>query len=560
MNLRNRGSFSFLFSLLLLLAPARRAGAQAVTATVSLLGHPTAVAVNPITKQIYVAYLINHQNCPPPGCSYIPTAAAIDESTNSVAALWSGNGADPGPAKQPGTVAVNPVTNHIYVLPLCCGITVIDGATNSATPIDTPSPYFASAVNLLTNKIYVANNASNNVTVIDGTTNSAATITDPQAGAPWAVDVNPITNKIYVANNGSSNVTVIDGATNTFVSIPVGNAPFAVSVNPITNKVYVANNASNGTVTVIDGTTNATTTVPAGGFPFALPINPVTNKIYVANDGTNNVTVIDGATNATTTLTDPTASHPRGVAVDALTNQIYVANDGSATVTVIDGATSALSTVTDPNAAGDSLALPLIPISPIVTDPLTNTVYMTHYTSTNVSVIVGVAGSQPPDFALATSVESLTLQAGAQATDTIVVGPPYGNSIELSCTVSGSAPLPGCELSSSMVIPGPTYGTATLTITAPTIAAMRVPSHHPRFGGVYATWLPMMFGIAVLGRLRKRHNYWLFGGLLLWFAIGLMACGANQKPPTNTQKSYTVTVAGASGTIQHTAQVEVTIE
>ena len=31
---------------------------------------------------------------------------------------------------------------------------------------------------------------------------------------PCGVAVNPVTNKIYVANQGSNNVTVIDGATN----------------------------------------------------------------------------------------------------------------------------------------------------------------------------------------------------------------------------------------------------------------------------------------------------------------------------------------------------------
>ncbi len=50
------------------------------------------------------------------------------------------------------------------------------------------------------------------------------------------------------------------------------------------------------------------------------------------------MTVINGATNATTTLTDPKALNPVAVAVNSTTNKIYVANSGSNNVTVIDGA------------------------------------------------------------------------------------------------------------------------------------------------------------------------------------------------------------------------------
>ena len=71
----------------------------------------------------------------------------------------------------------------------------------------------AVAVNPITNKIYVANFTSDDVTVIDGTNNS--TITVAVGTIPLAVAVNPVTNKIYVANEGSNNVTVIDGANDT---------------------------------------------------------------------------------------------------------------------------------------------------------------------------------------------------------------------------------------------------------------------------------------------------------------------------------------------------------
>ncbi len=146
------------------------------------------------------------------------------------------------------------------------------------------------AVNPVTNMIYVANNSSSNVTVIDGATNTTTTVA---AGShPYSVTVNTVTNKIYVANNNSGNVTVIDGATNITTTVAAGSSSHSVAVNPVTNKIYVANYGSNN-VTLIDGATNATTTVAAGSNPFSVAVNPVARRVYVANYTSNNVTVID---------------------------------------------------------------------------------------------------------------------------------------------------------------------------------------------------------------------------------------------------------------------------
>ena len=126
---------------------------------------------------------------------------------------------------------------------------MIDGATNATITVATGANPIAVAVNPVTNKVYVANNGSANVTVIDGATNATTTVA---AGTdPYAVAVNPVTNKVYVANYGSASVTVIDGATNATTTVAAGTNPQAVAVNPVTNKAYVANNGSDN-VTVID--------------------------------------------------------------------------------------------------------------------------------------------------------------------------------------------------------------------------------------------------------------------------------------------------------------------
>ncbi|HKD83890.1 MAG TPA: YncE family protein [Terriglobales bacterium] len=198
----------------------------------------------------------------------------------------------------------------------------------------------AIAVNQVTNKIYIANQNSNNVTIINGATLSTSTIS---AGlAPDALVVNSVTNKVYIANANGNSVTVLDGTTNRTSTVTVGGYPIAIAANSTTNKIYAVNYYAN-TVTVIDGATNHTSTVNVGSHPVALAVNPVTNLIYVADSGSNDVTIINGANNFTTRVA--VHSYPRGVSVDPFSNKILVANYSSGDVSIIDGVTNSVSNI-----------------------------------------------------------------------------------------------------------------------------------------------------------------------------------------------------------------------
>jgi YVTN family beta-propeller protein len=341
-------------------------------------------------------------------------SAAISQRANAqavTATVAAGNG--------PSAVALNPNTNKIYVAnensdnAQPSTVTVIDGATNNATTVAVGVQPRAVAVNPVTNEIYVANCANGNppgtVTVIDGATNNTTTVS--VGSGPIAIAANSNTNQIYVANFSSNSVTVIDGATNNTTTIAGISAPSAIAVNPNTNQIYVVNaNATQAsTVTVIDGTTNNTTTVAVGNSPFAVAVNPVTNQIYVANGGTgganpqpSSVTVIDGATNNTTTVAAYlvySGGGPEAVAVNSVANQIYVSNGEG--VTVIDGATNNTTTVTTTVAAGYGSAA-------VAVNPNTNQIYVVNQETENVTVIDGAtnntlpvaAGTQPLSLAV----------------------------------------------------------------------------------------------------------------------------------------------------------------
>ena len=235
----------------------------------------------------------------------------------------------------PRSIAVNPVTNKIYVANVGSdNVTVIDGTNNTPTNITVGGAPRAIAVNPATNRIYVANNASgdNTVTVINGIDNSTTPVAVGMR--PISVAVNPVTNKIYTANNAGNDVTVIDGANNTIAAtVAAGTSPTAVAVNPVTNKIYVVNFGSTD-VTVIDGTSNTPTALNIGTFNDRnILVNPATNKIYIPNPVFNTVKVIDGTNNSITTVT--AGSGPLNGGVNPVTGKVYVANNGSANVTVI---------------------------------------------------------------------------------------------------------------------------------------------------------------------------------------------------------------------------------
>lgn len=241
----------------------------------------------------------------------------------------------------PVAVAVNPFTNRIYVANQNSNnITVIDGWSNYTVTVAVGAAPAAIAMNVNTNKIYVVNENSNSVTVMDGATYATATVN--VGSLPVAIAVNPNTNKIYTANFYSNDVTVIDGATNRTTEVTAGQRPCALAVDVVTNKIYVTNSISN-TVTVIDGLSNLTSTVWVGSGPRAVAVDPSANRIYVVNYYSGSVSVVDGLTNGVTSV--PVGTYPAAVVVDSIHSQVYIANNGSANATVLDGTTLNTTTV-----------------------------------------------------------------------------------------------------------------------------------------------------------------------------------------------------------------------
>jgi DNA-binding beta-propeller fold protein YncE len=535
------------------------------------------VGVNPVTNKIYVA------NAGAAGAA--ASVTVIDGATNSTTTITDPN----TNSLTPFAIAVNPATNKIYVA------NRVSDFTAGASP--------------------------GNITEIDGATNSTTTITDPNAISPYSVAVNSATNKIYVANGGDypglnhGNITVIDGATNAITTLtdPNALAPRAVAVNEATNKIYVANGNDsaldgNGRVTIIDGATNAISSVsdPNGSFPNAITVDSANNTIYVTNDGcyppadpcTNPgfVTVINGVTNSVATLINPNASHSSAVAVNATTNKIYVTN-GSGNVTVIDGSATATSHIVlvalAGNGSGTVASTPTginCGTSCLATFASGTVVNLTaspasgsrlsgwsaacagtnacDLTMTSDEFVLAAFGPSS-DFSLQSASASLTAQLGGQVTDVITIAPLSGGSfdspIQLNCgAVNPTIASPTCALSPSSVTPGASSVTSTLTITASTQSAVLIPSKSRPSSSLYAALVPIPlalvgFGLTFGKSKQRRLQLWLLCSLFLGFIAIQAGCGGGSSGQTQPQ-NYIVIVTATSGSIQHTAQVTVTVQ
>ena len=147
-------------------------------------------------------------------------------------------------------LAVNPQTNYIYAAVYGEKIVVIDGTTNQVVGEISGGIYnqYAIAINPVTNLLYLGEWRTiqgyyDCILVYDGQTLTEITQVNIPASFEHTiiervgVTVNPETNRIYVANERSDNISVIDGATDSVVAtIEVGEWTAGIDINPKTNK------------------------------------------------------------------------------------------------------------------------------------------------------------------------------------------------------------------------------------------------------------------------------------------------------------------------------------
>lgn len=184
-------------------------------------------------------------------------------------------------------------------------------------------------------------------------------------------------------------------------------------------------------------------------------------------------------------------------------------------------------------------------------------------------VTLGGTGS---DFKLASSSPSTTISAGATASYALTVSPVGGaftDPIKLSC--SGIPAQSTCSLSPASVTPNSNPATVNLTIATTSSSAKAFPVVPGQMHPMYAAWVQLQ-GLGLVGMLfmaptrrRKRLLTLVLLALVLSGALFMTACaGGTGIVPTGgsgtAAGTYTVTVTGASGNLQHSLTLTLVVQ
>ena len=177
-----------------------------------------------------------------------------------------------------------------------------------------------------------------------------------------------------------------------------------------------------------------------------------------------------------------------------------------------------------------------------------------------------LATTGSPSFSMNLASSSLTITSGGEATDVITITPVNGSwdsAVQLSCSVTGTSPMPTCSLSNPSVTPGSNPVTSTLTVNMPTIAALD--SKRPPPWILYAALAPFALGLAFAGsseRCRKNCRIFCMLSVLITLSLVQFACGVSATNNHAVQQAagpYTVNVVAKSGGIQLGFQITVTV-
>jgi len=172
------------------------------------------------------------------------------------------------------------------------------------------------------------------------------------------------------------------------------------------------------------------------------------------------------------------------------------------------------------------------------------------------------------DFSLASSPGSDTVKAGSAANYSLTVAPvggSFADAVKLTC--SGLPAETSCSLSPNAVTPGWSTATSTLSITTTATVAQTTPNRTSRRALTYAIWIQLsVIGLVGMMLAASKHGSKKTRALVLLSAalVFMIGCGGTGIVPTpqagTPPGTYSITVRGTSGGLQHSMPVTLIVQ
>ena len=179
-----------------------------------------------------------------------------------------------------------------------------------------------------------------------------------------------------------------------------------------------------------------------------------------------------------------------------------------------------------------------------------------------------------PNFFLSADASSLTVARGRSVITNITIipeagpaGSSFNSAIELSCSVTGPAPMPSCSLSSTSVLPGNNQTGIILKITAPIqstalewVKPLRSSNAAPRTSLLVAVLFLIGLVRAFTRTMPRKRTLCLLSCFFVTVTVLVIGCGGGSGRAIPQPQSYNITVTANSGAITKSTQISLTVK
>ncbi len=176
------------------------------------------------------------------------------------------------------------------------------------------------------------------------------------------------------------------------------------------------------------------------------------------------------------------------------------------------------------------------------------------------------------DFSMAATPGQQAIKSGSSATYSLTVsavGGSFSNAVNLSC--SGLPAKATCKFSPSAVTPGNSAAASTLTISTVASSAEAVSARRTSNSPVLAIWIQLqglgLFGMVLVGSKKRSKSMavYILCALMVLGMLFMSGCAggtgiASQSGSGQSGTSYTVTITGLSGSLQHSVPLTLTVQ